>query len=313
MHILQQNVRKGILWEVVLVDNGSSDQTAKVAADTWHSTVPLKIISEMRHGITHARACGIEHASFEFVSLIDDDNWIDSNWVNEVFQTFSENPEIAMCGGRNEAVFEVPLPAWFEHVKTCYAVGKQGNITSDITDSRGFLWGAGMSFRKSAYLKIIAAGFTYHTSGRVGARLSAGDDSELSIAFIAAGFRLWYIETLNLQHFMPEKRLTWPQAIGTFSGLGESDFQLDMYRYAIRKRRFPLIRIYGSLIPYSLVYFGWRFVTLLNNHENNPRYLSYIARKIYIFTALRNIKRVRGLMKQIQDFCERAGTLTKSV
>jgi glycosyltransferase involved in cell wall biosynthesis len=310
-HMLRQEVASHIRWEVIVVDNGSADQTAQMAADTWQSVIPLKIVPEMRRGITFAREGGIAHAAYEFISFIDDDNWIATNWVNEVYKSFTENHAAGMCGGANEAVFEVPPPLWFNSVQACYAVGKQGDKTMDVTHTRGFLWGAGMSFRKSYYLKIISAGFIHHTTGRVGSRLSAGDDAELSIAFIAAGYRLWYVDSMNLMHFMPATRLTWFHAKGIFTGLGESEYLLDLYRHAIRRTRFPFVMIYGSLIRYSMVYFGWRFVTLMKDQENNPRYLSYIARKAYIFKALRSMLFAGKLMEQIEDFCRRAVNLSK--
>jgi len=302
-HILRQDVGEEIPWEVIVVDNGSADDTARVAAISWQSRIPFRVVSELKRGITNARACGIMHASFEYISFIDDDNWIAPGWVGEVYKTFSENPSTGMCGGMNTAVFEVPPPSWFGAVQSCYAIGKQGEKTSDITDARGFLWGAGMSLRRSLYLKIRAAGFDYHTRGRVGTRLSAGDDAELSLAFVAAGYRLWYCEKLMLEHYMPAGRLTWTYAKGLFRGLGESEYLLDLYRMFIRKTNFPFLKICCGQVSYAILYFGWRMATVFKNHENNPRYLSYLARKYYIITVLRNACNYRRWMNEIRNYC----------
>lgn len=305
-HLLHQNDTEGIDWEVVLVDNHSDDNTAAIARSLWVSETRFRVVSEMQRGITHARNAGIAAAKFAFISFIDDDNHVDPFWVRNVFHCFCQNPKIDVCGGNSEALCEKTPPDWFEAVKGAWAVGRQGDATADITESRGTLWGAGISFRRSCFDKISSAGFRYHTIGRQGSRLSAGDDSELCLALLAAGCRLWYVKDLNLKHSIPAGRLTWDYAKGIFRGLGESELLLDLYRMAIRQRKFPICRIYLSLIPYSILYFGWRFVNLPHHQEGNPRYLSYLARKQYILKALKSWNSLPNLMKEIRGFCKSA-------
>ena len=310
-HLLHQRETGGIAWEVILVDNHSEDNTAAIAQSTWVSGIPFHVVTEWQRGITHARNAGILAAKYEYISFIDDDNHVDPFWVRNLFRTFEENPGIDVCGGNSEALFETAPPYWFEKVKGAWAVGHQGETTGDVTMSRGTLWGAGISFRRSCFDKIIRAGFRYHTTGRKGANLSAGDDSELSLAFVAAGCRLWYVDELRLKHYMPEGRLTWEHAKKIFRGLGESELLLDLYRMAIRQGKFPLCRIYLSLIPYSILYFGWRFVNLAHHQEGNPRYLSYLARKNYIMKALKSWDILPEMMRDIRAFCNRVSSETR--
>ena len=300
-------------WEVILVDNDSSDNTAAIATSTWTAEIPLNVVSERRRGITHARVKGVEQASYEYISFIDDDNWVSENWVREVYSIFSENPRVGACGGANSAVFDMPPPVWFEKVKGCYAVGKQGSFTEDVTETRGYLWGAGLSVRKSAWLNLLAAGFVFRSTGREGTKLSAGDDSELCLALKAAGYRLWYSDRLMLKHYMPAGRLTWPNAVGVMTGLGQSEFLLDIYRHAIRRSRLTILRTYGAIPGYALVYFGWRLATSFADHRNSSRYLSYIARKAYIMTALMEIGKVGKLNSEIRQFCLDAANMKGTV
>src|SRR6266516_3860790 len=59
-HLAVQQVPQGIPWEVILIDNASTDGTADFATAHWPATAsaPLRVISEPRLGLTHARECG---------------------------------------------------------------------------------------------------------------------------------------------------------------------------------------------------------------------------------------------------------------
>jgi glycosyltransferase involved in cell wall biosynthesis len=304
--LVNQKGTEGIAWEVIVVDNHSDDNTAAVAQSSWISETPLRIVQEVKKGITYARIAGIHSACYAFITFIDDDNLVDPDWIRAIFDCFTKNPQIDVCGGESEALTEAALPEWFGRVQGAYAVGRQADFTSDITESKGTLWGAGISFRMTCFTKIITSGFQFHTIGREGHRLSAGDDSELCLAMVAAGYRLWYVDSLKLKHAIPASRITWRYATGIFKGLGESELLLDLYRLAIQRKKFPLCRLYFPLIPYSIIYFGWRFVNLVHHQEGNPRYLSYLARKHYILKLLESWRIIPKEMKAIREYCERA-------
>jgi len=301
-HIQKQHLQSQFPWEIIVVDDASTDNTIDIIKNAWHSAIPLKISNAFHQGTAHARIKGIEEASFEFISFIDDDNHISDNWLETVYQIFSHNPQISICGGENAAVFESPPPSWFHAVEHCYAIGKQGEKTEDITDSKGFLWGAGLSFRKSVFQKLQKAGFSVKLNGRTGKNMMAGEDTELCLAFIAGGYRIWFIETLRLGHYMPAGRITWDNAKKLFIGLGNAEYILDLYRMVIRKQAFPFLKTYLSLILFIPVYFGWRLVMLPTNQRGNPRYLSYLARKSYIIFAIFNVRNYFRWMDDIRRF-----------
>src|SRR6266568_2014628 len=73
--LVAQRVPSEIPWEVIVIDNASTDGTAQVAAACWPAVncVPLRIISEPRLGLTYARQRGFREAKYEFISFVDDD------------------------------------------------------------------------------------------------------------------------------------------------------------------------------------------------------------------------------------------------
>ncbi len=69
-------------WECILIDDGSNDASGYLC-DTW-----CKIDSRMRvfhqpnSGVSVARNNGIKHASGEYITFIDSDDWIDENYLS---------------------------------------------------------------------------------------------------------------------------------------------------------------------------------------------------------------------------------------
>jgi glycosyltransferase involved in cell wall biosynthesis len=82
-HLRKQQVPRELPWEVVVVDNASTDGTSCVALNNWPQDAPttLRVVTEKRLGLSHARTRGLLEAKYEIVSFIDDDNWVCSSWV----------------------------------------------------------------------------------------------------------------------------------------------------------------------------------------------------------------------------------------
>ncbi|NJO90886.1 MAG: glycosyltransferase family 2 protein [Chloroflexia bacterium] len=115
-HLKKQNCPKEISWEVLVIDNASTDNTAQVAKDCWGDyPIPLKVIREDKAGLSFARETGFSNSAYDLVCLVDDDNWVIPDWITTIFYTMEKNPKIGACGGRGEGVFECEPPFWFEN------------------------------------------------------------------------------------------------------------------------------------------------------------------------------------------------------
>lgn len=235
-HLRHQKVSPSIPWEVIVVDNASTDNTTAVAHQYWPSDVPtsLRVVYEPRLGLSHARRRGFSEASYGVVSFVDDDNWVCSNWIELVSEIMNQHPEMGACGGRAEAVCEVPPPFWFERYKRHYAIGAQADEAGDISQKKGSLWGAGLTIRKTAWQKLLDHGFQPLLIDRQGANLSTGGDGELSRALHLVGWGLWYDPRLQLQHFLSAYRFEWRYLRRLCRGDGAASVFWDLYRYALR-------------------------------------------------------------------------------
>jgi glycosyltransferase involved in cell wall biosynthesis len=236
-HLVRQEVEADLPWEVIVVDNASTDETRVAALAAWDNSLraPLRVVPEPRLGVIHARERGFAQAQYEAVSFIDDDNWVAPTWVSLVAETIAAHPSVAAFGGHSTPAFESEPPAWFASQQGNYAIGPDNLEAGDVTETRGYLWGAGLVVRRSAWMGLIEAGFRPFLSGRSGNRLLAGEDSEICYALSLAGWRLRYEPRLRFVHFIPAHRLRWRYVRRMHRGFGESSTAADPYRFLLWK------------------------------------------------------------------------------
>ncbi len=199
-HLAAQQQAGALKWEVVVVDNASTDSTAETAARLWPDAapVPLRIVREPRVGLSYARASGLAEARYEIVSFVDDDNWVNQRWIAGVAEVMEEHPEVGACGGPLEAVMEAAAPAWVSRYEDYLAIGQE----TEAGEYRGVVWGAGLSTRRSVWHQLTSKGFKFLST------FSRGD-LELCYALRLAGWKVWLDPRLRIRHFMPASRLIW--------------------------------------------------------------------------------------------------------
>ncbi|MES2891458.1 MAG: glycosyltransferase [Bacteroidota bacterium] len=223
-------------WEVILIDNASTDSTAATATEIWNNLPgeqpAFKIIAEPVPGLSAARKAGIEAAVFDYVLFCDDDNWLDKNYLANGLKIMRSNPAIGALGGTGNPVFETTEPPYFwESQYHVLAVGKQSSIEGDITEERGVLYGAGMILNKMAYLDLRKNySFEFLVSDRIGNLLISSGDHELCLALIRIGYRIYYSQTLQFQHYIPQNRTSIGYYKRLFLGFGVSYALLHVYR-----------------------------------------------------------------------------------
>lgn len=84
--------------EIILVDDGSTDNTLKIMNEFKRKDDRIRVITQQNRGANAARKAGFRNASGEYIAFIDGDDWIDVNFANDGYKTAKENDcDIIIC------------------------------------------------------------------------------------------------------------------------------------------------------------------------------------------------------------------------
>ena len=211
--IRQLRVAAGRPWEVIVVDNNSSDDTrAIVEGHARDFPVPLTYLFEARQGRSSAVNAGIATAQGDLIAMTDDDVQVDASWLDAACDALldSSDSAIAYAGGPVAPIWEAPPPPWLDLTRG----DLWGTIAIQDHGDRAFVYehagkvplGANMAARRSLFEAI---GAFRADLGRSSGKLVLGQEvPELLARTRAAGFRGVYVPAMRVQHHIPARRLT---------------------------------------------------------------------------------------------------------
>ena len=237
-HLSLQVVPSHVPWEVIIINNASTDNTVEVAENEWKelgTPTSLRIVEESKAGLSFARDKGFNTAKYDYCIFCDDDNWLQKDYLRLSFEKMELDESIGVIGGYGEAEFMVKPPAWFEKNKKAFAVGPQAEYPGDITKSIGVVYGAGAVIRKNVYSLILKKGFKSFLTDRKGKELSTGHDYEICYSIALAGFKIFYDPDLRFFHFISQERLNIEYLDKLKKGVNSARPVLSLYNYNLHK------------------------------------------------------------------------------
>lgn len=133
---------------IIVVDNNSSDKTAKIAGKYKN----VQIIRENKIGVIHARDAGFNAVTTDIIARIDADTLVGSSWVQTILDIFSNSKVDAVTGP--VGLYDVPF-AGLSHLvdhfmrKYVYLFGTKHD--------KPFLSGPNMALRTATWKKVRAS------------------------------------------------------------------------------------------------------------------------------------------------------------
>ncbi len=203
-HLARQEGVTDLDWEVVLVDNNSSDDTRTVTeAYAARSPLNLRYTFCPEQGLSHARNHGIGEARGERIVFIDDDIRVTPGWLRAIHDTFVEH-DCDAVGGRIH--LEIPLedlPRWIRPDMYGF-LGYQdfGDEPYRLDGFKEFPFGGNMAIHRRVFERI---GRFDTAMGRKGAgtrkeELFKGEETDFFHRLAAGGGVIWYQPEALVRH-----------------------------------------------------------------------------------------------------------------
>ncbi|ABA19895.1 Glycosyl transferase, family 2 [Trichormus variabilis ATCC 29413] len=227
--LLTQNGIEHLHWEVIIIDNNSSDRTPEVVSDYQKkfTQCQLKYFLETQQGLAYGRLRAIKEAQGKFIAFLDDDNLAASDWILQSYNFGEEHPQAGAWSGQIHGDFEVKPPEDFPQIQSFLAVREHGKKAYKF-DAKNLKLppGAALVIRKQAWLESVPQQLVF--KGRIGNLMVSGEDTEVLLYIYKSGWEIWYNPKMEIYHKIPHWRLEKNYLINIARGCGLCIFQLRL-------------------------------------------------------------------------------------
>ncbi len=209
-------------FEVVVVDNKSSDRTREVVEQRL-SDPRLKYIYEPQIGLSVARNTGAKVSCGEILAYLDDDAVASESWLQILYSAYEQNPKLAIAGGKVTLLWPPgkQAPVWL-------SASLAGNLGAyDLGESTVYIDNPGLTPRglnysiRRCFLDEIG-GFDPNL-GRVGKNLLSNEELQMTELALSKGWEVAYLPDALVAHNVSEERIkrSWFFRRGWWQGISE--------------------------------------------------------------------------------------------
>jgi glycosyltransferase involved in cell wall biosynthesis len=192
---------ESVEYEVIVVDNNSSDGTRALVETYVRQSPQVKYLLETRRGVSHARNTGIAAARAPIIAFIDDDVEAGPTWIATLKQVLDAHPEIDCIGGLITPRWSAPPPSWLTPLfwgPVALQAHRGPPPYFDADHATRCLMTANFSCRRDALEKVGGFSPDYFRD----------EDRELQLRLWAAGKRGLYVDDVAVTTEVPRERLT---------------------------------------------------------------------------------------------------------
>lgn len=236
--VLQQDFYS---YEVVIVDNASSDRTREIVAERL-SNPRLNYVYEPVIGLSVARNTGAKEALAPILAYIDDDAIANPGWLKTIYEAYESNEKLAIAGGKVTLLWPdgFTVPKWLSsELAANLGAYNLGNAIVYINNPRLTPRGVNYSIRR-IFLEQVG-GFNVNL-GRIGKNLLSNEELYMTELALQGGWQVAYLPDAVVAHHVALERMEqrWFLSRGWWQGISEC------YREQLADRAGPTQLLRGS-------------------------------------------------------------------
>jgi len=234
-------------WEVIVLDNGSTDDTAeRVKQKQAELPIDIRYVLEPRPGLHEGRNRGALEARGKYLAYLDDDMVLAPTWLQGV--DLLEEGKADAVVGRIVPKWEAPPPQWLTRMFEGGVFGPLALLDlGEFPIETGHFYGCNLFLPRQTVLDF--GGF--HPDGMPKELLQYRGDGEtgLWLKMKAAGKKLWYAPLAIAYHIVPTERMTleYMKQRAYNQGISESFSELRM-RHGLYGERPTVLSIVWRII-----------------------------------------------------------------
>ena len=199
----------GVSWDVLVVDNNSTDDTRAVVDSRIAAyPVPLRYLFEPTQGKSNALNTGMRATTARIIVFTDDDVRVPREWLAAAVRPLLERDDLDYTGGPVQPLWGGPRPGWLDergNLGGTIAVKDHGTEPFVFEDRWKTPLGVNMAVRRSLIERI--GGFRPEL-GRNGKSLLGQEQAEFFYRSRRGRARGLYVPAMVLEHVVPASRLT---------------------------------------------------------------------------------------------------------
>jgi glycosyltransferase involved in cell wall biosynthesis len=213
-------------FEVVLVDNNSTDGTFEWGTEFARSYPSLRVFRETNQGLSFARNRGVEEARAPVVAFLDDDAVAVPEWVDALLKAFSSGPKNTVAvAGRIELEWSRPRPSWLPDEATGWlGFFSLSPERREMYPGKDNLRGGNMAVERKA---LIDVGMFDTRLGRSKAGLMGNEEVEFQRRLERLGRYMAYSHDAVIYHLVHPERLHRRWFLRRAYDQGRSDVRLE--------------------------------------------------------------------------------------
>ena len=287
IHSLLSQTLARDLFEVIIVDNGSTDGTATILERLSHE-LSFRIIYEAKPGLSVARNRGWQEAVGKYISYLDDDAVAHERWLETAYWAFEHlSPRPQCLTGTITLAPEQPLPDWItDDLQVCLGYLQFGEKPLEMHSSFQKIIGANCHFTRSI---LEQTGGFDENLGRKKTLLLSGEETQLQRMIESYGGTTWFHPDVAVTHFVAKDRLVPQWFYQRYFWGGVSDIYIKRAARLVASSSRPLDEVIGQkgddskwkrLLKNTFFSFGFSSST---KAIHGRIYMSYVVGYLYGF------------------------------